>query len=128
MRVHRHDEQPLEKWRDGVMTQMRISVLNKASQMCIFDQWCEAGLGAPTHLHSVEEVLEVMEGAAEIWLGSESAILQPNQSVIIPAGIKHGFRNVGDGILHVRATLAEAIFEAGYEDRTEISRRWVPGD
>ena len=126
MRVHHHDDQPLEKWRDGVMTRMRISALNQAHQICIFDQWCEAGQGAPTHLHSVEEVLEVVEGTAEIWVGNESAVVRPNQSVLIPAGMKHRFRNVGDGILHVRATLAEAIFEASYESRSELSRRWTP--
>ena len=71
-------------------------------------------------------MLEVMDGTAEIWLGGDSAIVRPNQSVLIPAGVKHGFRNVGDGILHVRATLAEAIFEASYESRDELSRRWVP--
>ena len=54
-----HDEQPLEEWRAGVMTRMRVSSINGAHQLCIFDQWCEPGLGAPTHLHAVEEVLEV---------------------------------------------------------------------
>jgi mannose-6-phosphate isomerase-like protein (cupin superfamily) len=56
------------------------------------------GLGAPIHSHAVEEVLEVIEvieGTAEIWLGKESAIVKPNQSVLVPAGARHGFRNLG---------------------------------
>ena len=121
-----HETQPLEQWREGVMTLMRVSALVKSAQLCIFEQFCDPGLGAPIHLHAVEEVLEVMEGEAEITLRGKSLILRANQSIVIPAGAKHGFRNIGSGILKVRATLASPIFEASYDDRAEQSRRWVP--
>ncbi len=126
MKVFDHAAQPLDKWRDGVMTQMRVSATVESRQLCIFDQFCEPGLGAPMHLHAVEEVLEVFEGTAEIFLRDKSMIVTANQSVLIPAGARHGFKNVGTGILHVRATLAAAIFEASYDDRAELSRRYVP--
>ena len=73
------------------------------------------------HIHAVEEVLEVMEGRAEITLGDTSHIVTPDQSVVIPAGMRHGFKNVGEGILKVRATLAASIFEASYDDGREQS-------
>jgi len=120
-----HNTQPLEKWREGVMTRMRMSILAGGRQLCIFDQFCETGSGASPHLHAVEEVLEVMEGTAEVQLGQEKAVLTANQSVLIPAGINHGFRNPDQTILHVRATLAAPIFEAAY-DKNELSRRWAP--
>ncbi|TCR64850.1 cupin domain-containing protein [Bosea sp. BK604] len=123
-----HASQPLDKWRDGVMTRMRVSATVQGRQLCIFEQFCEPGLGAPMHLHAVEEVLEVIEGTAEITLRDESAIMTANQSVLIPAGARHSFRNIGTGTLHVRATLAAAIFEASYDDRNEISRRFVPAE
>lgn len=121
-----HETQPLEQWRAGVMTRMRVSALVGSSQLCIFEQFCDPGLGAPVHLHAVEEVLEVMEGEAEVTLRGESLVLHADQSVLIPAGAKHGFRNIGSGVLKVRATLAAPIFEASYEDRAELSRRYVP--
>ena len=68
----------------------------------------------------------MIEGTAEIWLGKKSAIVKPNQSVLVPAGAKHGFRNLENTTLHVRATLAARIFEASYGDSAEISRRWTP--
>jgi mannose-6-phosphate isomerase-like protein (cupin superfamily) len=126
MKVLDHASQPLEKWRDGVMTRMRMSHLLDGRQLCIFDQFCDFGLGAPVHIHAVEEVLEVIEGRAEISLGNEKAIVTTNQSVLIPAGMKHGFRNLEKTTLHVRATLAASIFEASYDDRAELSRRWSP--
>ena len=66
------------------------------------------------------------EGEAEIQLRGESTIVKAGQSVLVPAGAKHGFKNVGTGILRVRATLAAPIFEASYDDRNELSRRYVP--
>ena len=108
------------------MTRMRMSVLLGGRQLCIFDQFCDFDLGAPIHLHAVEEVLEVIDGRAEISLDGDTAIVEANQSVLIPAGVKHGFRNLEKKILHVRATLAAPIFEASYENSNEISRRWVP--
>lgn len=126
MKALDHETQPLEKWRDGVMTRMLYSALVQSVQLCIFEQFCEPGLGAPIHLHAVEEVLEVIEGEAEIFLRGESTIVRPNQSVLVPAGAKHGFKNVGAGILRVRATLAAPIFEASYDNRDELSRRYVP--
>ncbi len=121
-----HNAQGLEEWRGGVMTRMRVSAVNGSRQLCIFDQWCEPGSGAPLHLHAVEELLEVIDGTAEITCQGVTHVATANQSVLIPAGCMHAFRNVSEGKLHVRATLAAPIFEASYENSREISRRWVP--
>lgn len=126
MDVIDHASQGSELWREGVLTRMRTSALTKTHQLCIFEQYCDPGLGAPMHVHVVEEVLEVIEGTAEIFLGDASTIVTADQSVVIPAGQRHGFKNVGEGVLKVRATLASAIFEASYDDRREQSRRYNP--
>ena len=117
---------PLEEWRDGVVTRMRISAVNGAHQLCVFDQWCDPGCSVPLHSHAVEELLEVVEGKAEVICGGEMYIAVPDQSVLIPAGCLHGFRNVGDGKLHMRAILAAPIFEASYQNGSGVSHRWEP--
>ena len=104
---------------------MRISALNGAAQLCLFEQFCDPGKGAPTHLHTVEEVLTVIAGKAEAWVEDTQATLTDGQSLLIPAGQKHGFRNVGDTVLHVHAVLAAPIFEASFDDRTGTKRRWL---
>ncbi|MBU2531765.1 MAG: cupin domain-containing protein [Alphaproteobacteria bacterium] len=126
MQIINHENQSREDWRDGVSTVMLVSAVNGASQLCIFDQYCAPGLGAPTHLHAVEEVLTVINGEAEIRLGDESRRVKAGESVVIPAGHWHGFRNALQTTLHVRATLAAPVFEASYEDRTELTRRYLP--
>lgn len=126
MRIIDQVTQPRELWRKGVETVMLISAETGSVQLCIFEQFCDPGLGAPNHLHAVEEVLTVVSGTADVWIGDEHQQISSGQSVIIPAGKFHGFRNAGHEQLHIRATLAAPIFEASYDDRAELTRRWVP--
>ena len=126
MRTIDQTTQPREEWRKGVETVMLVSAVTGSSQLCVFEQFCAPGLGAPNHLHAVEEVLTIVAGEAEIWVGEERHQAKAGHSVIIPAGKFHGFRNTGESELHVRAILAAPIFEASYDDRNELNRRWVP--
>jgi mannose-6-phosphate isomerase-like protein (cupin superfamily) len=96
--------------------------------LCIFEQWCNSGCGAPTHLHAVEEVLTVLAGCAEVWVGAERTTVTAGQSVIVPAGHRHGFRSIAEMTLHVEAMLAAPMFEAAFDDLRETGRRWLPGE
>ncbi|MEA2884520.1 MAG: hypothetical protein QOH32_3776 [Bradyrhizobium sp.] len=116
---------PREQWRPGTQTSMRVSAVNGAAQLCIFEQWIAPGSGAPTHSHPVEEVLTVLAGEAEMWLDDLRAIVAAGQSLIIPAGRHHGFRNSGTVTLHLHAVLASPVFEAMPEGETEMVRRWA---
>ena len=127
MHIIDHASQSRQEWRPGVMTRMQVSAVTGSAQLCVFQQWCDPGKGAPTHLHAVEEILTVLDGEAEIWIEDERAVLAAGQSLLVPAGRTHGFRNTGAGTLHVQATLAAPIFEASFDDQREVSRRWVPG-
>ncbi len=127
MKLITHEKQGVEDWRPGVATRMLVSAETGAAQLCVFEQFCQPGLGAPMHMHAVEEVLTVVEGQAEITVGGETVMAGGGHSVIIPAGVMHGFRNVApSGILHMRAILASCIFEASYDDKREQTRRYVP--
>ena len=98
-------DMPPEQWRPGVDTRMLVSASNGAAQLCIFEQWIAAGNGAPTHSHPVEEVLTVLEGEAEMWMDDQRLIVPAGQSLIVPAGRMHGFRNSGTATLHIHAVL-----------------------
>ncbi len=122
-----HASQLKDQWRPGVVTRMISSSAVGASQLTVFEQWCDPGLGAPAHLHAVEEVLTVLEGEAEVWIEAERQRMTPGQSLIVPAGHRHGFTNTGVSILRVQAILASPVFEAAYDDSRETPRRWLPG-
>jgi mannose-6-phosphate isomerase-like protein (cupin superfamily) len=115
----------IEHWRPGVETRMLVSAESGAMQLCLFEQWVAPGNGAPTHSHPVEEVLTVCSGEAEMWLDQERATVRAGQSLIVPAGRLHGFRNSGTVTLHIHAVLASPIFESLPEGATDVVRRWV---
>jgi mannose-6-phosphate isomerase-like protein (cupin superfamily) len=124
MKVSDVNVTPSEHWRPGVETRMLVSARNGAAHLCIFEQWIAPGAGAPTHSHPVEEVLTVREGCADMWLDDEHMTLSAGQSLIVPAGRLHGFRNCGQSRLHVHAVLASPIFEMMMQGETEVTRRW----
>jgi quercetin dioxygenase-like cupin family protein len=121
-----HASQPKDEWRPGVLTRMVASAAAGSSQLAVFEQWCDPGLGAPAHLHAVEEILTVLEGEADVWVDDEHRQLTAGQSALIAAGCKHGFTNTGTGTLRVQAILASPVFEAAYDDARETPRRWLP--
>jgi quercetin dioxygenase-like cupin family protein len=125
MKVSDPRDRPLEQWRPGVETRMLVSALNGAAQLCMLEQWIGPGAAAPTHSHPVEEVLTVIEGEAEMWIDEQRMIVSAGQSLIVPAGRKHGFRNCGTATLHLHAVLASPVFEATMEGAAETVRRWV---
>ena len=125
MEISDPDRAPPENWRPGVETRMVVSARNGAAQLCIFEQHVAPGAGAPTHRHPVEEVLTVREGVAEMWIDQARVTVSAGQSLIIPAGRLHGFRNCGSAALHVHAVLASAVFEATPEGAAEVTRRWT---
>ena len=124
MKVIEPRDVQLEQWRPGVQTRMLVSAANGAAHLCIFEQWVAPGTGAPTHSHPVEEVLTVREGEAEMWMDEERVMVSAGQSLVVPAGRKHGFRNSGTATLHIHAVLASPIFEATPEGATQTVRRW----
>jgi mannose-6-phosphate isomerase-like protein (cupin superfamily) len=126
MKIIAPEAMPLEAWRPGVKTRMLVSAVNGAAQLCIFEQWVAPGVGAPTHAHPVEEVLTVREGEAEMWIEDQRVIVSAGQSLTVPAGRMHGFRNSGSVTLHLHAVLASPVFEATPEGAAEAVRRWEP--
>jgi mannose-6-phosphate isomerase-like protein (cupin superfamily) len=126
MLIAREADRVVDLWRDGVETRVYASAVEGSRQLVVFEQVCAPGIGAPPHLHAVEEVLRVIEGNAEVVVTDERASLGSGDAVTIPAGAVHGFTNSGDGPLRVLAILASPTFEAHYVDPPRDSRRWLP--
>jgi quercetin dioxygenase-like cupin family protein len=69
----------------------------------------EPGAGAPTHFHnSADEVIIVLDGALEMWIGDERRIVGANHTVSLPAGVPHGFVAVGPGPTRMLAFLPQS--------------------
>ncbi|RRQ48001.1 cupin domain-containing protein [Maribacter algicola] len=69
------------------------------------------------HLHPTqEEVIFVIEGSIEQWIGKEKHILNPGDSVFIPANTVHASFQIGDKEAKLLATLGPCSDnEVGYD-------------
>lgn len=103
------------EWRPGVLTRMHASHAQGAECLCVFEQLCEPGAGAPWHRHDVEEVIVVVEGRAGFQLTESESELAAGRSVRIPAGRRHAFTNVGETTLRLIAIFASATPQTEYE-------------
>ena len=62
----------------------------------VFEVWSPAGAGIPPHVHSREdEVIQVVEGTYEVFLGGQMIQAEAGAILHFPCGIPHGFQNVG---------------------------------
>jgi quercetin dioxygenase-like cupin family protein len=62
----------------------------------VFEQTTPSGWGPPRHVHANEdEIVYVLEGTYDVSLGDEQRTISAGGCAILPRGIPHGFRNVG---------------------------------
>ena len=64
----------------------------------------------PFHVHPFrEEIIHVVSGRAEQWVGGEYRVLGPGEIAVIPVGLPHGTYNPFDETLVFHAILSPAI-------------------
>jgi quercetin dioxygenase-like cupin family protein len=83
----------------------------------VFDEKIAPGDRIPLHQHTVEEVLFLDEGRVEVRLGAERRVVTPRAVVFIPAGVAHGFRNVGDTVARIHAVFPAREITVRYLER-----------
>jgi quercetin dioxygenase-like cupin family protein len=88
------------------------------------DFWIEPGGGVTPHVHpTMTERFTVVEGRAQFLSGRRWTEAGPGETVDVPAGTRHAFRNRGDETARVRceATPPETL-QAFLEDVAGLSR------
>jgi quercetin dioxygenase-like cupin family protein len=83
----------------------------------VFDERIAPGDRIPLHQHTIEEVVFVDEGHVEVRLGAEDRPVTPRAVVFIPAGVAHGFRNVGESVACIRAVFPAREVTVRYLER-----------
>ncbi|MEM1094398.1 MAG: cupin domain-containing protein [Bacteroidota bacterium] len=67
------------------------------------------GTGHDFHYHpGREELIYVLEGQVEQWIGEEKQVLEPGDAVVIPADVVHASFNMGAGEAVIFVVLTEA--------------------
>jgi quercetin dioxygenase-like cupin family protein len=66
------------------------------------EMWVDPGGGVPAHVHpSMEERFTVLEGRAEFLSGRRWIGAGAGETVVVPAGTRHAYRNRGSEVAHV---------------------------
>jgi quercetin dioxygenase-like cupin family protein len=76
----------------------------------------EPGGSVATHTDSAEEVVLVLEGTIEGWVGEERGTLEAGALVLIPAMQPHGLRNVGTTTARAIGFFADATVVSTFEE------------
>jgi quercetin dioxygenase-like cupin family protein len=98
------------------------------------ETWVDPGGGVTPHIHpAMEERFEVVEGQPEFLAGRQWNVAQPGETVVVPPGTRHAFRNrsgeVAQFVCHATppSTLQEFLEDAAALSRAGgITRRALP--
>jgi quercetin dioxygenase-like cupin family protein len=112
----------------------RRDVDEDGTEVLHVETWLEPGGGVPPHTHpAMEERFEVREGHAEFLAGRKWRTAGPGETVIVPAGVRHAYRNRGDETAHVvcdvrpPSRLQEFLTDAAALGRAgKLSRHGLP--
>lgn len=86
-----------------------------AGQLTVIDVTLTPGKGHNFHRHpDQEEVLLIVAGTVEQWIGEEKRLLGPGDSAFVPKGVVHASFNAGSGEARIAAILGPCVGEVGY--------------
>jgi len=96
----------------GVHDWISRTGLTDAKHLMLVRVAMPAGKAHPFHRHpAMEEIIYVISGKAEQWVGQEKCVLGSGDSAHIPMDVVHGTYNVGTEELVFLAILSPAIFD-----------------
>lgn len=88
-----------------------------ARELTVFYERIAPGDRIPLHKHTIEEVFFLDEGRLEVSLGKDRGTIEAGAVVFIPAGVEHGFRNVGDEFARIHAVFPSQEISIEYLER-----------
>lgn len=92
---------PADALRIGTGRTRRFVGLEHGARISYFFVDNEPGQGADLHWHPYSETWIVLEGTARITVGDTELIARAGDTATAPAGVWHGFKNVGEGRLQL---------------------------
>ena len=109
---------------DPVMKQRLEFRPSEDGQAVLVEMWVEPGGGVPPHAHpSMEERFTVLSGEPSFLSGRKWATAAPGDIVVVPAGVRHAYRNAGEELAHVVCEASPALtLQEFLEDAATMAR------
>lgn len=103
--------QVIENPVSGERIVIRRSGAETGGELLAFDLFLPAGGRVPAgHVHPAqEERFTVVEGRMRFRLGHRTVLASPGDTVTVPRGTAHWFRNAGPGVAHARVEVRPAM-------------------
>ena len=103
---------PAEEGYPGVNRAILVDARQGALSLHVGQLTITPGARVTTHIHpDTEEAMVIAEGSLEAILGDEVVTLGPGDTVLAPAGIKHGFVNRSQSSATLLAIFPKTSFE-----------------
>lgn len=100
----------------GVMGWLSRPSTTGAKDLVVIEVTLEPGFGHNFHLHpGQEEVIYVVAGAVEQWVGQESTTLRPGDGVFIAGDVVHASFNTSNETAKLIAILGPSVGDEGYQ-------------
>lgn len=98
MPVVHHDDVPVEAFADGATYQTLVGDDDGSTPVRCGIQTSPPGYATPDHSHPYMEVVTVLEGTGEAWIEGRAGpvAIGPGTTLVLPPGVRHGFRVTGD--------------------------------
>jgi quercetin dioxygenase-like cupin family protein len=107
-------EQKLEDW--GKLRWLSNPPATGADHLTVIEVALAPGKGHNFHKHpDQEEVLYILAGKVEQWVGEQMRILGSGDAAFIPADLVHASFNIGDIDARIVAILGPCVGATGYE-------------
>jgi quercetin dioxygenase-like cupin family protein len=119
---------------DPVMKQRLDFQPSEDGTSVLVEMWVDPGGGVPPHAHpSMEERFTVLAGEPSFLAGRKWQTAAPGDTVVVPAGVRHAYRNRGEEEAHVvceaspAMSLEEFLVDAATMARAgKITRHGLP--
>ena len=72
--------------------------------------WVRPGGGVPPHIHPhQDELFMVLEGEVRFTLGRRKELRVAGESILVPAGVRHAYRNTGPTLARMRTRVTPGL-------------------
>jgi quercetin dioxygenase-like cupin family protein len=80
----------------------RRAVDEDGGEVLHIEVWVDPGGGVPPHIHpAMEERFDVLAGAPSFLAGRKWQTAGPGETVVVPPGTRHAYRNTGNEVAHI---------------------------
>lgn len=81
----------------GTRYDILVTAAASGGTIGVFEDIGQPGDGPPLHVHHREdEIFHIREGRFRLWCGDRCWDVGPGETALLPRGIPHTFRNIGD--------------------------------